>query len=1126
MNEEMEDRLDSEVADYSSVDVPVTSITINGPRTLIVGETVQLTATISPSNASDTSVTWSIASNSYDPSALTLTNDGKVTLNHIAMFAMAGVTCTANDGSGISASYWPYMYDYAYLLYDANGGNGAPNTQKSSEASYSTTCSFTISNTEPTRSGYSFLGWNTSSSASSASYMPGETIDGKYGQTTTLYAVWQQVGAVTSISVDSVIGLWSGNSKTITATTSPTSASNRGVTFSLSSTKGGYISSQSATSTGGTCTLKANTIAETYSATLTVASSDGAVTETVTVYFYCYEFTATLSYNTNGGSGSFSNQSDTVYLSTEDSPGSHTFTISSARPTRSGYTFLGWSTSSSASTASYQPSGEISVDYGSTRIRGSDGNTETLYAVWKEITYYNYNVYYNANGGTGAPSTQTYTRTDTTSSFSVTLSSTKPTRSGYSFEGWAESSNATVATKQPGSTATLTYSDLRFYAVWSAYTVTYDGNGGTPAKTSDSGVVTLPSASRSSTTGSATGGYTTTSYTMLGWSTSSSATSASYTVESSYTPTSNVTLYAVWSSSKTTTYYTVTFDGNGGTPAKTSDSGVVTLPTATLDHYGLSGWYTAASGGTSVGTAGDTYTPTANITLYAHWKASTYSVVLIDRGYTVQTQTVTIGDTCSPPSRTWEGYTLLGWSASSSATSAEYSASGFTPASDLTVYAVWTRTVTLSYDANGGTGAPASQASTWTGTGGINSSNLNPGMGTWSLENASIIDDSTTDSGKAIQYNAGTSSTSLARTAEITTPVAGHVYYGAYKVKTDGTLTGKDNRTEVFNGDGTGLNWVIGSNTGTYSDWTLKSKVWTASTVAKTSGYYIRAFVVHPNVQFWITDLVVVDLTAKYGAGNEPAKEWCDANIGYLDAPRGATFKVIDTKPTRTNYDFLGWSTDKDATVSAYDAGGSISVTGDTKLYAVWKLITWKVSFDSNAGSSVASQTITNGQSAVAPTNPTLEGYSFQGWYTDKGLTTAYDFSTAVTSDITLYAKWVGILAFTTVPTVSTNFASVAPSAYTFSAVGSYGSSFHWDFGDGQSADGIYATHWYERDGDYTVTLTAYNAYGESATDTFTVSTSSGDAGSDHHDDDHTLALAALGVVGAIVLVSVVRRFV
>lgn len=960
--------------------------------------------------------------------------------------------------------------------------------------------------------------------------MPGETIDGKYGQTTTLYAVWQQVGAVTSISVDSVIGLWSGNSKTITATTSPTSASNRGVTFSLSSTKGGYISSQSATSTGGTCTLKANTIAETYSATLTVASLDGAVTETVTVYFYCYEFTATLSYNTNGGSGSFSNQSDTVYLSTEDSPGSHTFTISSARPTRSGYTFLGWSTSSSASTASYQPSGEISVDYGSTRIRGSDGNTETLYAVWKEITYYNYNVYYNANGGTGAPSTQTYTRTDTTSSFSVTLSSTKPTRSGYSFEGWAESSNATVATKQPGSTATLTYSDLRFYAVWSAYTVTYDGNGGTPAKTSDSGVVTLPSASRSSTTGSATGGYTTTSYTMLGWSTSSSATSASYTVESSYTPTSNVTLYAVWSSSKTTTYYTVTFDGNGGTPAKTSDSGVVTLPTATLDHYELSGWYTAASGGTSVGTAGDTYTSTANITLYAHWKASTYSVVLIDRGYTVQTQTVTIGDTCSPPSRTWEGYTLLGWSASSSATSAEYSASGFTPASDLTVYAVWSRTVTLSYDANGGSGAPASQASTWTGTGGLNSSNLATYGGAegtgWS---GGSYDTTHVKSGSYAYKATGTTST-----AEVTcnfgsmTLHPAHTYYFRMSVYCDTAGPGVGMYWPIAE---PGMDWRLTFTSDNINRWVDVS--WTSvrnGNSGWTDGTSYAARVDFDNSKIasncWFDEIVVIDLTALYGAGKEPTKEWCDANIGFFDAEPGHTFTVTDKQPARTNYDFLGWSTDKDATVSAYDAGSSISVTSDTKLYAVWKLIAWKVSFDSNAGSSVASQTITNGQSAVAPTNPTLEGYSFQGWYTDKGLTTAYDFSTAVTSDITLYAKWVGILAFTTVPTVSTNFASVAPSAYTFSAVGSYGSSFHWDFGDGQSADGIYATHWYERDGDYTVTLTAYNAYGESATDTFTVSTGSGDAGTDHHDDDHTLALAALGVVGAIVLVSVVRRFV
>lgn len=576
---------------------------------------------------------------------------------------------------------------------------------------------------------------------------------------------------------------------------------------------------------------------------------------------------------------------------------------------------------------------------------------------------------------------------------------------------------------------------------------------------------------------------------------------------------------------------TIIFDGNGGIPAITSAIGQTTLPSATLDHYEFTGWYTAASEGTLIGSAGDTYTPTANITLYAHWKASTYSVVFIDRGSTVQTQTVTIGESCVSPVRSWLGYSILGWSASTDTKTAEYPVSGFTPETDLTLYAVWTRTVTLSYDANGGTDAPASQKSTWTGAASVNSNNFAPDPSTMTIwGNASIDATETAVTGHSLKCPTGNGLTGAYVYAG-KSPESGHIYYSQTYCKTDGSTSGTTNIifTEwVCYADS---KWNLCASSSTYSavdysDWTIISSRGTASTIPDGVGWRFDQYATSPATTIWFDGFLYVDLTAIYGVGNEPSLAWCDAHIGYYNADYGATFTVTPMEPTRENYRFLGWSTDRNATASTYDSSDSISVTGDTKLYAVWELITWDVSFNSNLGSTVSTQTITNGQSAVAPTNPTLEGYSFQGWYTDKGLTTAYDFSTAVTSDITLYAKWVGILAFTTVPTVSTNFASVAPSTYTFSAVGSYGSSFHWDFGDGQSADGIYATHWYERDGDYTVTLTAYNAYGESATDTFTVSTGSGDAGSDHHDDDHTLALAALGVVGAIVLVSVVRRFV
>ena len=65
-----------------------------------------------------------------------------------------------------------------------------------------------------------------------------------------------------------------------------------------------------------------------------------------------------------------------------------------------------------------------------------------------------------------------------------------------------------------------------------------------------------------------------------------------------------------------------------------------------------------------------------------------------------------------------------------------------------------------------------------------------------------------------------------------------------------------------------------------------------------------------------------------------------------------------------------------------------------------------KVSFNTGEGSKVDFQTTAANGSVTKPADPTREGYTFGGWYTDAACTKAYDFATAVTSDLTLYAKW------------------------------------------------------------------------------------------------------------------------
>ena len=74
--------------------------------------------------------------------------------------------------------------------------------------------------------------------------------------------------------------------------------------------------------------------------------------------------------------------------------------------------------------------------------------------------------------------------------------------------------------------------------------------------------------------------------------------------------------------------------------------------------------------------------------------------------------------------------------------------------------------------------------------------------------------------------------------------------------------------------------------------------------------------------------------------------------------------------------------------------GGSQTPTGYT------------VTFDSNGGSTVENKQTVDGK-ITAPTNPEKENYNFEGWFTDSALTTPFDFNSVITSDITLYAKWV-----------------------------------------------------------------------------------------------------------------------
>ena len=318
------------------------------------------------------------------------------------------------------------------------------------------------------------------------------------------------------------------------------------------------------------------------------------------------------------------------------------------------------------------------------------------------------------------------------------------------------SSTPAKQTQYYGKAVTLAKAISHANATTATYTVTYNYNG----------------SGASATTAKAS---TVRKYTFYRWKNTAGT---NYEAGKSYTVTGNTTMTAQWTASDT--------------------QGKVTLPTPTRTGYSFSGWYTAASGGTKVGAGGASYTPSASITLYAHWTANTYAVKYDANGGTStpsqQTKTYGVALTLAaaishanttPTSykvtfnyngsgqaatsatanvtRTWAfskwkasdgapynakgsytanaattmtaqwtttdttaqltlptptartGYAFAGWyTAASGGTPKGGAGAKFTPTAATTLYAHWTaNTYTVSFNANGGTGAPASQTKTY-----------------------------------------------------------------------------------------------------------------------------------------------------------------------------------------------------------------------------------------------------------------------------------------------------------------------------------------------------------------------------------------------------------------------------
>lgn len=164
------------------------------------------------SNSSQTEAgTYNIATTiaSSSPQSFTLTNVPKYGL----VVGPNGTPAVNNNWIRIATSSTLVIvteeYDQPYVLeYNANGGAGAPAAQSGTNQLEPPSYTFTISSSIPARLGYEFLGWALSSSASSATYQPGDTLTVSTTGITTLYAVWKALNTIKIVNSNNELDIY------------------------------------------------------------------------------------------------------------------------------------------------------------------------------------------------------------------------------------------------------------------------------------------------------------------------------------------------------------------------------------------------------------------------------------------------------------------------------------------------------------------------------------------------------------------------------------------------------------------------------------------------------------------------------------------------------------------------------------------------------------------------------------------------------------------------------------------------------------------------------------------------------------------------------------------------------
>jgi uncharacterized repeat protein (TIGR02543 family) len=374
--------------------------------------------------------------------------------------------------------------------------------------------------------------------------------------------------------------------------------------------------------------------------------------------------------------------------------------------------------------------------------------------------------------------------------------------------------------------------------------------------------------------------------------------------------------------------YTITFNINGGTgtapAAQPASLGSITLPDSSgfsKEGYIFGGWNTDADGTGETYSAGSSYTVIGNAALYAKWVNPTITFDINGgSGTTPASQTVSLGSAITLPDSTGfskSGYILGGWNANADGTGETYSAgSSYTVTDNVTLYAKWVTSYTVTFNLNGGTGTtPTAQTvisgSTITLPGGDGLSKSGYIFGGWNANadgtgETYSAGSSYTVTGNVTLYarwvyptitfniNGGTGTTPTSQTVSLGSTI---------------TLPGGDgfSKSDHFfggwntNADGTGTNYSAGSSYTLSGNVTLYAK--------------------------WL-ELYTITFNLNGGSGTTPASQTAGSGLTITLPGRGGLSK--------SGYFFGGWNTNADGTGETYSAVSSYTVTGNVTLYARW----------------------------------------------------------------------------------------------------------------------------------------------------------------------------------------------